>query len=98
MLYAQEAEFDFDAHTKTLSVGEEAFPCIDFGEGPAVLLLHGFPDTRKLWRHQIPALAAAGYRVLAPDLRGAGEAPRPLEKERYAMPLFDLLWKDRDRQ
>lgn len=42
------------------------------GSGPDVLLLHGFPDSHAIWRHQIPALVAAGYRVIAPDLRGFG--------------------------
>ena len=42
------------------------------GSGPDVMLLHGFPDSHKLWRHQIPALVAAGFRVIAPDLRGFG--------------------------
>lgn len=42
------------------------------GEGTDVLLLHGFPDSHEIWRHQIPALVAAGYRVIAPDLRGFG--------------------------
>ena len=42
------------------------------GSGPDVLLLHGFPDSHKLWRHQIPAMVAAGFRVIAPDLRGFG--------------------------
>ncbi|WP_418959715.1 alpha/beta fold hydrolase [Streptomyces tritici] len=47
------------------------------GEGPAVLLLHGFPDSHELWRHQIPALNAAGYRTVAPTLRGFGDSSRP---------------------
>ena len=42
------------------------------GSGPDVLLLHGFPDSHKLWRYQIPALVAGGFRVIAPDLRGYG--------------------------
>ena len=42
------------------------------GAGKDVLLLHGFPDTHAIWREQIPALVAAGYRVIAPDLRGFG--------------------------
>lgn len=45
---------------------------VDEGEGPAVLLLHGFPDSSALWRHQIPTLVDAGHRVIAPDLRGFG--------------------------
>ncbi|MER7517853.1 alpha/beta hydrolase [Streptomyces sp. NPDC126499] len=47
------------------------------GEGPVVLLLHGFPDSHRLWRHQIPALNAAGYRTVAPTLRGFGGSDRP---------------------
>ncbi len=43
------------------------------GEGPEVLLVHGFPDDHSVWRRQIPALVAAGYRVIAPDTRGCGE-------------------------
>lgn len=55
------------------------------GEGPPVLLLHGFPDSSALWRHQIPALADAGYRVIAPDLRGFGASARPEGVEQYRM-------------
>jgi pimeloyl-ACP methyl ester carboxylesterase len=47
------------------------------GSGPAVLLLHGFPDSHQLWRHQVPALTAAGFRTIAPDLRGFGASDRP---------------------
>ncbi|MFE5791876.1 alpha/beta fold hydrolase [Streptomyces sp. NPDC056503] len=47
------------------------------GEGPAVLLLHGFPDSHVLWRHQIPALNDAGFRTIAPTLRGFGGSDRP---------------------
>jgi pimeloyl-ACP methyl ester carboxylesterase len=53
--------------------------------GPPVVLLHGFPDSWKLWRHQLDALAAAGMRVLAPDLRGLGQTTRPAEVEAYRM-------------
>ncbi|WP_030693902.1 alpha/beta fold hydrolase [Streptomyces globisporus] len=47
------------------------------GEGPAVLLVHGFPDTHHLWRHQVAALTAAGFRCVAPTLRGFGASDRP---------------------
>ncbi|MFI6645022.1 alpha/beta fold hydrolase [Streptomyces sp. NPDC050504] len=47
------------------------------GEGPTVLLLHGFPDSHTLWRHQVAALNAAGYRTIAPDLRGFGASDKP---------------------
>jgi pimeloyl-ACP methyl ester carboxylesterase len=57
----------------------------DEGEGPAVLLLHGFPDSSELWRHQIAALTAAGMRAIAPDLRGRGQSERPAAVEDYGL-------------
>src|SRR5688572_23986850 len=44
----------------------------EMGKGPLVLLLHGFPESWYSWRHQLPALAKAGYHAVAPDLRGYG--------------------------
>ncbi len=46
-------------------------------EGPLVVLLHGFPECWVSWRHQLPALAAAGFRAVAPDLRGYGGSDKP---------------------
>jgi pimeloyl-ACP methyl ester carboxylesterase len=57
----------------------------DEGAGPPVLLLHGFPDSSHVWRHQVPALVAAGMRALAPDLRGFGESDRPEGVEEYGV-------------
>src|SRR4051812_38508429 len=51
--------------------------CAVAGEGPLVILLHGFPDFWYGWRHQLPALAAAGFRAVAPDTRGCGRSERP---------------------
>jgi len=53
------------------------------GEGPLVLLCHGFPELWYSWRHQLPALAAAGYRAVAPDQRGYGRSSRPEAVEDY---------------
>lgn len=53
------------------------FHLVEQGEGPLVLLLHGFPQFWWMWRHQISALAAAGYRVAAVDLRGFGASDKP---------------------
>ena len=58
------------------------------GSGTPVLLLHGFPDSSSLWRHQVPALAAAGYRVIAPDLRGFGLSDKPAAVDAYAIPTL----------
>lgn len=60
-------------------------------DGPPVLLLHGFPELWFSWRHQLAALAGAGYRVLAPDLRGVGGTQAPADVETY-----DLLHLVRD--
>ncbi|MBY0230628.1 MAG: alpha/beta hydrolase [Gemmataceae bacterium] len=56
---------------------------LEAGGGEPVVLLHGFPESSYSWRHQVPALAAAGFRVLAPDLRGYGRSPRPPGIARY---------------
>jgi pimeloyl-ACP methyl ester carboxylesterase len=50
---------------------------VEMGSGPLVVLLHGFPEFWYSWRHQLPALAAAGYRAVAPDLRGYNESAKP---------------------
>ncbi len=62
-----------------------SFAVVDAGSGPGVLLLHGFPDSSYVWRNQVPALVKAGYRVIAPDLRGFGDSDRPEGVEAYAM-------------
>src|SRR5262249_34047648 len=53
------------------------------GAGPAVVLCHGFPELAYSWRHQVPALVAAGFRAVAPDQRGYGGSDRPEPVEAY---------------
>lgn len=53
------------------------------GEGPLVLLVHGFPESWYSWRHQIPALANAGYHAVAPDMRGYGKSDKPQDITTY---------------
>lgn len=55
------------------------------GTGPLVLLVHGFPEGAWAWRHQLPALAAAGYRAAAIDVRGYGDSFVPDTVEAYRM-------------
>ncbi len=57
--------------------------CLDAGAGPLVILLHGFPELAHSWRHQLPALVAAGYRVLVPNQRGYGQSSAPSAIEAY---------------
>jgi pimeloyl-ACP methyl ester carboxylesterase len=65
----------------------------DEGEGPAVLLLHGFPDSSQVWRNQVPSLVDAGFRVIAPDLRGFGESDKPeaVDDYRVTRSLADVV-------
>ena len=75
------------------------------GRGPDALLVHGYPDTHHVWRKQIPALVAAGYRVIAPDTRGCGETEISPEVADYRIEnlvadlvgLLDALAIDRVR-
>jgi pimeloyl-ACP methyl ester carboxylesterase len=55
------------------------------GEGPVVLFCHGFPETWYSWRHQLPALAEAGFRAVAPDMRGYGETESPAAVDQYTL-------------
>lgn len=69
---------------------------VEVGDGPLVVLLHGFPEFWFGWRLQIPALAAAGFRVVAPDLRGYNLSSRPVgvaayDTDRLAADVRDLI-------
>src|ERR1700722_13519694 len=55
------------------------------GEGPPVILCHGFPESWYSWRHQIDALAEAGYHVVAPDMRGYGQTEAPEAIDQYTL-------------
>ena len=55
------------------------------GSGPLVLMCHGFPESWYSWRHQIEALAASGFRVVAPDMRGYGGTDAPRDSDAYTM-------------
>jgi pimeloyl-ACP methyl ester carboxylesterase len=62
---------------------------VEEGSGPLVLLVHGFPESWYSWRHQLPALAGAGYRAVAVDVRGYGRSSRPADPAAYRM--LDLV-------
>jgi pimeloyl-ACP methyl ester carboxylesterase len=60
----------------------------DDGAGRPVVLLHGWPDSGGLWRHQVKALTGAGFRTVVPDLRGFGASDAPPSTEEYALPFL----------
>jgi pimeloyl-ACP methyl ester carboxylesterase len=86
--------------TRQIAANGLSFAVDEAGDGDAVaLLLHGFPENRRSWRAQLPALAALGWRAVAPDLRGYGETSRPKGRAAYRLDrlvedvaaLFDAL-------
>src|SRR5271155_1627561 len=64
------------------------------GEGPLVVLAHGFPELWYSWRHVLPALATAGYHAVAPDMRGYGQTDATPAIKDYARPqcVADMVW------
>jgi pimeloyl-ACP methyl ester carboxylesterase len=60
-----------------VDTGEIRLAVHELGDGPPLILVHGFPELAYSWRHQLPALAAAGYRAIAPDMRGYGGSDKP---------------------
>jgi pimeloyl-ACP methyl ester carboxylesterase len=65
------------------TVGDIRLHYVADGDGTPVIFLHGFPETSYSWRKQLPALAAAGFRAVAVDLRGYGKSSRPREVDAY---------------
>jgi len=79
-----------------VDVGGLRLHCVEAGTGPLVVLLHGFPEFWYAWRHQLPALADAGYRVVAPDLPGYNTSDKPPRVRDYrpsvlAQDVADLI-------
>src|SRR3954466_1252990 len=70
---------------RVLDSGDATLSVHEAGEGPAVVFCHGFPELAYSWRHQIPAVAAAGFHAIAPDQRGYGDSSRPPEVTDYDM-------------
>ena len=73
------------AKTETIAVNGIEMAVTIEGSGPLVILCHGWPELSFSWRHQIPALAAAGFRVAAPDMRGFGDTSAPADVGAYTL-------------
>src|SRR5258708_7189194 len=69
-------------------VGDQSLHYVEAGDGPLIVLLHGFPEFWFGWRLQIAPLAAAGFRVVAPDTRGYNLSSKPESFEAYAVDLL----------
>ena len=70
-------------HFRTVETNGIRLRVAEAGSGPLVVLVHGWPESWYSWRHQIPAIAAAGYHVVAPDMRGYGKSDKPAAVEDY---------------
>ncbi len=74
-----------DLTHSSVTAGNVRLHCVACGSGPIVVLLHGFPESWYSWRYQLPALAEAGYRAVAIDVRGYGRSSKPTRIEDYRM-------------
>jgi pimeloyl-ACP methyl ester carboxylesterase len=72
-----------DIQFKTITTNGISMRIAEAGSGPLVLLIHGWPESWYSWRHQIKAIAAQGYHVVAPDMRGYGDTDAPTEPTEY---------------
>src|SRR6478609_8096508 len=75
--------------SRSVSANGIELALLEQGDGPLVVLCHGWPELSSSWRHQLPAIAAAGFRVVAPDMRGFGRTSAPQSIESYS--IFDLV-------
>ena len=75
----------FREGARRVRVGDLTINVARIGAGPPALLLHGFPDSLRLWEAVAPRIAAAGFQVIAPDLRGFGESDAPVGRRHYAI-------------
>lgn len=76
---------------RTVIAGDIRLHVVEQGSGPLVLLIHGCPETAYSWRRQLPALAAAGFRAAAIDVRGYGRSSKPAAVEERPQEVNDLL-------
>ena len=77
---------DLNVTDRTCEVGDVTIHYVEAGSGPLIVLLHGFPEFWYSWRNQIPALAAAGFHVVAIDLRGYNDSSKPHGIDAYRLP------------
>ena len=71
--------------SREVAVGGVRLHVEEHGSGTPVLLIHGWPDSGYLWRHQVPFLARHGFRVIVPDMRGLGRSDRPPDVADYKL-------------
>ena len=68
---------------RTVTANGQRIHLVEQGEGPLVVLIHGFPESWHSWHHQLPAIADAGFHAVAPDMRGYGRSSKPARIDDY---------------
>src|ERR1700716_4107131 len=74
-----------EAHHRDVTANGIRIHLVEQGQGPLVLMVHGFPESWYSWRHQLPVLAEAGYHAVAIDVRGYGRSSKPAAIDGYRM-------------
>ena len=84
---------DKNLKEKILITGKKNFKYVEVGQGPLVLLVHGWPESWYSWRHQLPEIAKLGFKTVAFNLRGYADSFSPLDIQEYSMKNFmkDIL-------
>ena len=90
-------------NTKTFKLKNINIFGVEYGEGPLIIMVHGWPESWYSWRHQIKPLAKLGYKVIAIDVRGYGQSSKPQEVEKYDMlslvgDLLDIINEENEEQ
>ena len=79
-----------DIKFKNINLGAVSIRYVEYGNGPLVIMVHGWPESWYSWRHQIKPIANLGYKVIAIDVRGYGGSSKPFEVEKYDMMIKEL--------
>ena len=93
----------YNFKNKTYELNDVKIYAIEQGEGPLVIMVHGWPESWYSWRHQIQPIADMGYKVIAIDVRGYGNSSKPLEIEKYDMlsligDLIKIIQKEKSKK
>ena len=93
----------YNFKSKIYKLNEVNIHAIEHGEGPLIIMVHGWPESWYSWRHQIKPLAEMGYKIIAIDVRGYGKSSKPFEVEKYDMlsligDVLDIIKQEKEEK